>query len=117
MKVLLEHGGIMPEKKHPNDTTWDIKSPIDFFIGPFQRWTLWTGVRIDLPEGTVGLIRSKTGNIRDKGILCDGVVDSGYKGQICITLVNTTKKKIQFYRGDKVAQLVILPAIKGELEI
>lgn len=105
----------MPKKKRETDTSFDLFSPIDFFIGPFQRWTLWTGVMISIPQGMVGIIRSKTSNVK-KGFITDGMIDAGFTGQIGITLINTTKKKIEFFRGDPIAQLVILPTVEVELE-
>ena len=64
---------------------------------------------MQLPKGTCGMIRSKSGLMKKKGIITDGVIDAGYTGQIGVTLINTTNKKVWFEKGDKVAQIVILP--------
>lgn len=109
VKVVLEHGGMMPQRAHKDDAGLDIYSPTDFFVGGNQRFTLWTGVRMELPKGTCAMVRSKSGLLKNKGILTDGVIDVGYTGQIAVTLVNTTPKKVFFERGDKVAQIVIVP--------
>lgn len=109
IKVVLEHHGIMPERAHEDDAGLDLFTPVDFFVGGNQRFTVWTGVRMELPEGTCGLIRSKSGLLKNKGIIADGVIDVGHTGQIAVTLVNTTPKKVFFERGDKVAQIVIVP--------
>ena len=109
VKIILEHHGIMPDRAHTDDAGLDLFSPVDFFVGPQQRFTLWTGVRMQLPKGTCGLIRSKSGLMKKKGIITDGVIDAGYTGQIGVTLINTTNRKVWFEKGDKVAQIVIFP--------
>ena len=109
IKVVLEHHGIMPERAHEDDAGLDLFTPVDFFVGGNQRFTVWTGVRMELPEGTCGLIRSKSGLLKNKGIITDGVIDVGYTGQIAVTLINTTPRKVFFERGDKIAQMVIVP--------
>ena len=109
VKIILEHHGIMPDRAHADDAGLDLFSPVDFFVGPQQRFTLWTGVRMQLPKGTCGLIRSKSGLMKKKGIITDGVIDAGYTGQIGVTLINTTNRKVWFEKGDKVAQIVIFP--------
>lgn len=116
VKISLEHGGIMPEREHWNDAGVTLFAPVDFFVGPFQRFTLWTGVMMELPQGTVAMIRSKGGLVKNKGLLTDGMIFGGFTGQIGVTLINTTRKRVDFVRGDKVAQLVILPAEIAELE-
>lgn len=116
IKVVLEHHGIMPERAHEDDAGLDLFTPVDFFVGGNQRFTVWTGVRMELPEGTCGLIRSKSGLLKNKGIITDGVIDVGYTGQIAVTLINTTPRKVFFERGDKIAQMVITPVTFAELE-
>lgn len=116
IKVTLEHNGIMPAKEHWNDAGLELYAPVDFFVGPFQRFTLWTGVMVEMPQDVVALIRSKNSQVRNKGLLTDGVIYGGYTGQIGITLINTTRKRVDFSRGDKVAQMLIVPTVYAEIE-
>ena len=115
INVQLEHGGIKPEKRYSNDESYEIKSPCDFFVGAFQRFTLWTGIYIDLPQGYAGIIRGKARNYK-RGLMTDGMVDHGHFTQISLTLINTSRKKIEVFRGDPIAQLVIVPTIEAEFE-
>lgn len=108
IQVKLEHGGMMPKKAHKQDAGYDLFSPIDFFVGAFQRYTIWTGVYVDIPPNYFALVRSKN-KLFQKGIYCDGIVEG--RGQIGVTLMNTTNKKVVFERGDKIAHLIIM---KGE---
>lgn len=109
LKVNLTHNAIMPGKTRLTDIEYNLYTPIDFFVGPFQRFTLWTGVSLDLPRGYYALIKNKYGLFKKYGIITDGMIDS--PGQIGITLLNTTSKKVVFERGDKIAKFVVM---KGE---
>ena len=79
-----------------------------------------TGVHIEIPEGYVGFIKSKSGLNVKYGITAEGVVDSGYTGSIVVKLYrqcsSPTMVKL-FKKGDKITQLVILPIITPEVEI
>lgn len=118
MKIVLSEKAIMPERAHRTDAGLDLFTPTDFWIAPHGgRYTVLTGVRIRLPEGTYGDIRSKSGLMRDYGIIATGTVDEGYTGYIGVTLINTGNQKVEFHRGDKVAQLVIIPCERPDLEV
>lgn len=70
-----------------------------------------THISVKIPEGYVGLIRDKS-SIGSKGIIvCGGVIDSSYTGKIIVCLANTTNMPYNFRKGDKIAQLLIVPYI------
>ena len=77
-----------------------------------------TGVHIDLPIGTVGMIKSKSGlNVRH-GITSEGVIDVGYTGSIVVKLYNHSGVDYKVNAGDKISQLVILQLVNvGELDV
>lgn len=76
-----------------------------------------TGVHIELPEGTVGFLKSKSGLNVKHDITSDGVIDAGYTGNIVVKLYNHGKKNYFVGKGDKISQLVILPILTPGLEI
>ena len=80
--------------------------------------TFDTGVHIELPLGTVGMLKSKSGlNVR-YGITSEGVIDVGYTGSIRVKLYNNSGVDYTVNKGDKITQLVILPLVDvGELEL
>lgn len=117
MKVVLEKNAIMPERAHETDAGLDLFSPIDFYIKPHGRFTVFTGVHIELPEGTVGEIRAKSGLMKECGIITQGTIDEGYTGVIGVTLINTSDEYKSFQRGDKVAQLVVVKCEYPTLEV
>lgn len=111
MKITLDKAAIMPTRAHKTDAGLDLYIPYDLTIFPSERVFVNTGVHIELRHKTVGYIRSRSGLLRDKGLITDGVIDEGYTGPIGVTLINTSGKYVDFKRGDKIAQLVIQPVI------
>ena len=112
--IMLEHGGIMPQRTHWNSTTVDIFSPCDFFVGANQTFTLWTGVHMKMSPGTVGIITNKTKNAK-RGIITSGTFDDKFTGQICIPLTNASRKKVFFEKGAKVAEILFVDAELPEM--
>jgi len=69
-----------------------------------------------IPVGNVGLIWDKSGLSRKQGLkVLGGVIDSGYRGEIVITLINLGNKKYEIKKGDKIAQMLIQPVHSVEI--
>ena len=117
MKIKLDKGAIMPTRAHPTDAGLDLYSREEKYISGFGSATFNTGVHIALPEGTVGFLKSKSGLNVKYGITGEGVIDSGYTGEICVKLYNATPNLYWVRVGDKITQLVILPILTPELEL
>ena len=100
-----------PAYAKPGDAGADLRSRIDFELEPGERALVPTGVAIALPEGYVGLVHPRSGLATKNGITivnAPGTVDSGYRGELMVTLLNTDKtKSYHVQRGDRIAQLVI----------
>jgi dUTP pyrophosphatase len=68
-----------------------------------------TGVRIAMPDGYVGLVHPRSGLAAKHGITVlntPGTVDAGYRGELMVTLINTSDEEFQITRGDRIAQLL-----------
>lgn len=116
MKVMLDDGAYMPTRAHITDAGLDLYSPVDVLIMPQASAVIDTGVHVELPPGSVGFLKSKSGlNVRH-GILGEGVIDAGYTGSIRVKLYNHGGDTYKIRRGDKITQLVILPVILPDLE-
>lgn len=100
-----------PAYAKPGDAGADLRSRIDFDLEPGERALVPTGVAIALPEGYVGLVHPRSGLATKNGITivnAPGTVDSGYRGELMVTLLNTDKtKSFHVQRGDRIAQLII----------
>ena len=107
----------MPIRAHETDAGLDLRSPEAVVIEPKGSVCIDTGVHIELPKGTVGMLKSKSGLNVNHGITSEGVIDVGYTGSIMVKLYNHSDKAYTVNRGDKISQLVIMPIFTPELEV
>lgn len=115
INVVLDKGAYMPEKAHNADAGFDIRCREDAEIWPRDSHFFDTGVRVEIPQGCVGFLKSKSGLNVKHGILSTGVIDSGYTGTIGVKLYNLGKSAYHIKKGDKITQLVILPIPEVEM--
>lgn len=131
MNVMLDPGAYMPTKAHEDDAGFDLYTPVDFQIkgntvNTFGMWnmpnglesaTVDTGVHIAIPKGYVGMVKSKSGLNVKRGLVAEGVIDSGYTGSIVVKMYNLSQHETHFKAGDKIAQLVVMPISTEGLEL
>ena len=117
MKVKVEDGGYVPSRAHDTDAGMDLRTPVAVTVPAHGSAVIDTGVHVQLPANTVGMLKSKSGLNVKHGITSEGVIDSGYTGSIKVKLYSHGDDDYVFMPGDKITQLVILPlAYVGELE-
>ena len=116
MKIYLDNGAFVPTRGHALDAGLDLKAPHDFDIYPGERKDVDTGVHVKLPTDTVGFVTSKSGLMRDKGIISQGTIDNSYRGSIHAILINTSRQIVSFKAGHKIAQLVVVPCKFVDIE-
>ena len=117
MRVKLDEGAFAPERAHVLDAGLDLRTPVDFYVNGGESTIVGTGVHVEIPHGYVGFLKSKSGlNVR-WGITSEGVIDSGYTGEIVCKLYNNGPHSKFFNRGEKITQLVILPVMIDDVEI
>ena len=119
MKIKLNAGAFMPTRAHPTDAGLDLYCPEgESQIVPARESAVFdTGVHVELPPGTCGLIVSKSGLNMKHGIVSDGLIDVGYTGSIRVKLYNHSGHDYRVEVGDKISQLAILPILTPELEL
>jgi dUTP pyrophosphatase len=84
-------------------------------LSPGQRWSVGTGVAVAIPSGFVGLVLPRSGLARNHGVVAAvGVIDSGYRGELGVTLINHGQQSYSVVPGERIAQLVILPVAIAE---
>ena len=116
MKIKLDPMAWIPERSHSTDAGLDLKSPINVTVPARGSAAIDTGVHIQLPPGTAGMLKSKSGlNVRH-GITSEGVIDEGYTGSIVVKLYNHTFDDYHVNIGDKISQLVVVPVLTPDLE-
>lgn len=124
MKVaiqLLDPEMVLPSYARPGDAGMDLRSRVDMTLPAGERAMVPTGIAIAIPEGYVGLVHPRSGlAIRDgiSMVNTPGTIDSGYRGEISVILINHDKSKaFEIKRGDRIAQLVIQRVESAELEV
>ncbi|UCD12093.1 MAG: dUTP diphosphatase [Nitrospinaceae bacterium] len=101
-------GPRLPAYQHAGDAGADLLAARPAVIPPRGRALVETGIRLELPEGHVGLIWPRSGLAVKKGIDCGaGVVDSHYRGEIKVLLFNHTDEAFHVEPGDRIAQILI----------
>ena len=108
MVKKLDLQAFLPKFAYPGDAGMDIFSVQDVIIKPSERMTCSTGIAIQIPDGYVGLIWDKSGLATKNGIkTMGGVIDSGYRGEIKIVMINLSQESYEIKKGDKIAQMLI----------
>lgn len=116
MKIVVDHYGFTPTRAHETDAGLDLYAADTAIIDVGGSFLFDTGVHVELPVGYVGLVKSRSSCMK-YGMLTDGVIDCGYTGAIKVKLFNHGDAPFIVDRGERIAQLVILPIITPELEI
>ena|SRR5690349_25067208 len=106
----------LPTYHHPGDIGMDLYAMEDVTIPPMGHYRFWHGFALEFPEGYGAIIMDK-GSISKAGLHhMGGVYDAGYRGEYNTHLINLSDKEYKFEKGDKVAQLVIMPVEIVEFE-
>ena len=114
-KILDE--AIIPHYAHPGDAGMDIFSAEETVIKEGERKNIRTGLKMELPEGFVGLVWDKSGLALKNGIkTMAGVIDSCYRGEIGIVLANLSEQDCKIEKGQKIAQMLIQKIERAEIE-
>jgi dUTP pyrophosphatase len=98
----------MPKYAYAADAGFDLYASESFVLNAGESLLVGAGIMMEIPEGFVGLIWDKSGIANNRHIkTVGGVVDSGYRGEIKVGLVNLGKEAQEFKVGDKIAQMLI----------
>jgi len=98
----------LPSYAHEGDAGMDFYSTEDVVLKPGQRHAFATKIAMEIPKGYVGLVWDKSGLSKNSGLKnLGGVVDSTYRGEVIITLVNLGQEEYHVKKGDKIAQMLI----------
>jgi dUTP pyrophosphatase len=117
----LDPGLPMPAYAHEGDAGADLHAAVDVELVPGARALVPTGVAIALPPGYVGLVHPRSGLAHRLGVTvlnAPGTVDSGYRGEILVNLVNHDPvSTATIARGDRIAQLVVQRVERADFEV
>lgn len=119
MKVINNSGYPLGYAKE-GDAGIDLRSMGNCIINPRNTRTIGTGVKVEIPEGHVGLLFARSGLSIKYGVAPAnkvGVIDSGFRGEIMVGLHNHGTTPVQIAKGDRIAQLVIIPFATPEIKV
>lgn len=124
LKVRLLH----PDAKPPQRATdgaagYDLFAVEDYRLDSGERYAYRTGVAVEIPPGYVGIIKPRSGWAVKSGIdTLAGVIDSDFRGEIkvlliCLDRLDTLNGSFRVNKGDRIAQLLIVPCFTGAVEV
>jgi len=112
----LHEDAKLPAYGHPGDAGLDLFATQDLILEPRLATAVPTGIQMVIPAGYVGLIWDKSG-ISLNGIhRLAGVVDSGYRGEIKVVMINLGEKSFSIEKGMKIAQILIQPVVAVDIQ-
>lgn len=100
-----------PMRAHVGDAAVDLQTRSAVAIEPGERATVATGLAVAIPNGYAGLVLARSGHARRSGVGVvngPGLIDSGYRGEISVLLINHGDVTVKFEVGDRIAQLAIV---------
>lgn len=109
---------IIPYYAHKGDAGLDLFSIEEVIIKPSETALIKTGIKIELPENTEAQVRPRSGLALKHSITVlntPGTIDEGYRGEICIILINHGKRDFKVEKHMKIAQMVVKPIIPVEV--
>lgn len=121
IKIINNNGFALPQYETEGSAGMDVRAAISKPINlkPMERAIIKTGLYVELPAGVEAQVRARSGLAIKHGIsLVNGIgtIDSDYRGEIGVILINLGDKHYTINRGDKIAQLVFMKYERVELE-
>ncbi|MBA3300443.1 MAG: dUTP diphosphatase [Thermoleophilaceae bacterium] len=116
----LAAGACEPSRAHEGDAGYDLRALEECTLAPGERASVGTGIAVELPVGSAGLVLPRSGLAARHGISvvnAPGLIDSGYRGEIRVLLLNTDRSgSFSVAPGDRIAQLVVVRVETPALE-
>ena len=113
-----EDKNLLLTRKNPDDAGLDIKAMYNALVPAHGDAIIQTGIRVQIPRGYVGIIKSRSGlSVKNKIEVGAGVIDSNYRGELMVHLYNFGDSPFVISKGDRIAQLITLPYYMPEYHI
>lgn len=117
VKIKVKDGGRIPLPVTPYSAGVDLRAYIEnsITLQPGERALVSAGIYLEIPPGFFGIIAPRSGLAINEGLTvlnAPGIIDSDYRGEVKVILINHSKNPVVINRGDRIAQLIILPHVK-----
>ena len=107
VKKLIE-STMIPARANKTDAGYDLFSVESYTLKPLERKLFKTGIAIEIPSGHYGRVAPRSGLAFKKGLdVMAGVIDSGFRGEVGVILINLSNEEVYLTHGDRIAQLII----------
>lgn len=117
VKRIGDHSLPIPSRASSQAAGADLMTVNDFTLYPSCRAIIHSGFAWKINQHCVGMIRPRSGLAAKHGIdVLAGVVDSDYRGEVKVVLINHGDRPVVFHKGDRIAQMVIQPVVMSEIE-
>lgn len=120
IEIILSSGGKCPSYQTSGSAGVDLCASEGFELAPMERKLVPTGIRMAIPVGFEGQIRPRSGLAVKHGLSMvntPGTIDSDYRGEIKILLINFGESVVKVEQGERVAQMVFSPVARAEFSV
>jgi dUTP pyrophosphatase len=121
--MMIEFSKLSQEAKIPVRQTegsagFDLHATVHLSVWPEEWMPIKTGIAVRIPEGCVGIIKPRSSLAVKHGInVLAGVIDSDYRGELIVVLINHGEDRFDVSAGDRVAQLLVTPIVTESIEV
>ena len=106
----LNNNATIPTRANPTDAGLDLYADDEYIIDVYELELIGTSIAIEIPDGYMARIAPRSGLSFEQGIdVMAGIIDSSYRGEIKVLLINHGNYGVSLHKGDKIAQLIIQP--------
>lgn len=119
VKIVLGPNATLPAYQSSGAAGVDLHASVACVIAPMQRVLVPTGIKVAIPEGFEGQVRARSGLAIKQGLAlvnAPGTIDSDYRGEVKVIVINLGEAPIEIAVGDRIAQLVFLPIVRANWE-
>ena len=115
----LPHGDELPLPRYASEDAvgLDVSAAEELILQPGERHAVATGFAIEIPRGYEVQVRPRSGLAMKHGITClntPGTIDSDYRGEVKVILINLGQEPFEIRRGERIAQLVPAPVLRAD---
>jgi len=117
--TVVSPGTTPPKYQTSGAAGVDLTSTISYLLQPMERKLIPTGLKVAIPEGFEGQVRPRSGLALRHGISMvnsPGTIDSDYRGEVGVILINMGTEAFEIQPGDRIGQLVISPVVQANFD-
>ncbi len=114
----LSKDSLIPKRHTEGSAGFDLHALDPISIWPDEWQKIKTGISVKIPDGHVGLIKPRSSLAVRHGLdVLAGVIDSDYRGELIVVLINHSSDRYDIGTGDRIAQLIITPVVTESVEV